>query len=148
MSIGKITAAVVKDGARRGSRIALEWDDGYTGIVDLTPVIAAHKALAPLADADAFRDFQIAGDGWSIEWSCGVDFGSEQLHRWAREQAGEIMPARAFRAWMQRHDMTLDAAAQALGLSRRTIAYYLSEEQVIPKTVMLATEGYDGRRAA
>ena len=40
------------------------------------------------------------------------------------------------------------AAAEALGLSSRMIANYLSEEQVIPKTVMLATEGYDGRRAA
>lgn len=148
MSIGKITAAIVKEGARSGRAIAVEWDDGYTGIVDLAPVIEAHKPLAPLADAGAFHDFRVADDGWSIEWGCGVDFGSEQLHRWAREQAGEIMPARAFRAWMQRHDMTLDAAAEALGLSRRTIAYYLSEEQVIPKTVMLATEGYDGRLVA
>jgi len=64
------------------------------------------------------------------------------------EQAGEIMPAMAFRAWIQRHGMTLDTAAEALGLSRRTIAHYLSVEQVIPKTVMLATEGYDGRKAA
>ncbi|MEP7349664.1 MAG: hypothetical protein ABI668_06885 [Sphingorhabdus sp.] len=44
--------------------------------------------------------------------------------------------------------MTLDRAVDALGLSRRTIAYYLSGEQPIPKTVMLATEGYDHRRAA
>jgi hypothetical protein len=35
--------------------------------------------------------------------------------------------------------MTLDTAASALGLSRRTIAYYLSGEQPVPKTVMLAT---------
>ncbi|NNC73372.1 MAG: helix-turn-helix transcriptional regulator [Sphingomonadaceae bacterium] len=92
------------------------------------------------------------GSSIALEWGCGVDFGSEQLHRWAREQAGEIMSAPmsggAFRARRKRHGMTLDAAAQALGLSRRTIAYYLSEEQVIPKTVMLATDGYDGREAA
>jgi hypothetical protein len=35
----------------------------------------------------------------------------------------------------------------ALGLSRRTIADYLSGERVIPKAVVLATEGYDSRLA-
>jgi transcriptional regulator with XRE-family HTH domain len=49
---------------------------------------------------------------------------------------------------MERHALTLDRAAEALGLSRRTVAYYLSGEQPVPKTVMLATEGYDKRRAA
>jgi hypothetical protein len=91
----------------------------------------------------------VAEDGWSIEWPvCGVDFGAAQLRRWADEQAGEAMPADAFRAWLTRHSFTLDRAAEALGLSRRTIAYYLSGEQPVPKTVMLATEGYDARRAA
>jgi hypothetical protein len=33
-------------------------------------------------------------------------------------------------------------------LSRRMIAYYLSGEQPIPKTVMLATEGFARRMAA
>lgn len=42
--------------------------------------------------------------------------------------------------------LTIDRSA-ALGLSRRTVAYYLSGEQPVPKTVMLAAEGYDGRRA-
>ena len=58
------------------------------------------------------------------------------------------MPAAAFRRWMDGHSLTLDAAAAALGLSRRTIAYYLSGEQPVPKTVMLATVGYGRLRAA
>jgi hypothetical protein len=29
-----------------------------------------------------------------------------------------------------------------LGFARRTVAYYLSGEQPVSKTVMLATEGY------
>jgi transcriptional regulator with XRE-family HTH domain len=51
------------------------------------------------------------------------------------------MRAAAFRAWMEGHALTLDRAAEALGLSRRNVAYYLSGEQPVPKTVMLATEG-------
>ena len=88
-------------------------------------------------------------DRWSVEWpKAGIDLGAAQLRRWADEQAGEAMPRAAFRAWMERHGLTLDRAAEALGLSRRTIAYYLSGEQPVPKTVMLATEGYDKRQAA
>lgn len=56
-----------------------------------------------------------------------------------------IMRAADFRAWMDEHGLTQERAADALGLSRRMIAYYRSGEKVIPKTVMLATEGWAGR---
>jgi hypothetical protein len=49
---------------------------------------------------------------------------------------------------MKRHNFTLDRAAEALGPSRRTVAYCLSAERPVPRTVMMATEGYDRRRAA
>lgn len=143
MSIGRIESAI----ARGQTVLAVAWDDGHRAEIDLAPIIAAHPALAPLADPDGFP--QLAEDGWSVEWPlCGIDFGAAQLRRWADEQAGEAMPREAFRAWLDRHGLTLDAAAGALGLSRRTIAYYLSGEQPVPKTVMLATEGYDRRKAA
>jgi hypothetical protein len=145
MSIGRIEGLLTRGGAT----LALTWDDGHRAPIDLGPVIAAHPSLAPLADPEVFRGVRLAGDGWSVEWpDCGIDFGAAQLRRWADEQAGEAMPAVAFRAWMQGHGFTLDRAAEALGLSRRTVAYYLSGEQPVPKTVMLATEGYDNRQAA
>lgn len=74
-----------------------------------------------------------------------VDFGAGQARRWADEQAGEIMRVADFRAWMVERALTQEAAASTLGLSRRMIAYYLSGEKVIPKTVLLATEGWAGR---
>jgi plasmid maintenance system antidote protein VapI len=74
-----------------------------------------------------------------------VDFGAQQLRHWAGEQAGEVMRVADFRAWMDEHGLTQEAAAQALGLSSRMVAYYLSGEKVIPKTVMLATEGWAKR---
>lgn len=105
--------------------------------------------LAPLRDPENFHRIHIADDGWSIEWpECGIDLGAAQLRRWGDEQAGEAMPAEAFRVWVEKHGLTLGRAAEALGLSRRTVAYYLSGEQPVPKTVMLATEGYDKRQAA
>ena len=105
--------------------------------------------MAPLVDPEVFHRIRVSEDGWSVEWPrCAIDFGAAQLRRWADEQAGEALPASDFRAWMERHGLTRDGAADALGLSRRTIGYYLSGEQPVPKTVMLATEGYDKRQAA
>ena len=144
MSIGKITSVSVTG----PSTLNLQWDDGRRGQIDLSAIIAAHPALGSLTSADVFAGVAISSDGWSLEWLGELDFGSAQLRRWADEQAGETMPAVAFRNWIEAHTMTLDAAAAALGLSRRTIAYYLSGEQPVPKTVMLATLGYERMRAA
>lgn len=144
MSIGKLTA-VSTAGAQA---LALTWDDGRTAQVDLAGVIAGRTALAPLGDVAVFTGASLSDDGWSVEWSCGIDFGASQLRRWTDEQSGEVMAASAFRTWMESHAFTLDRAAEALGLSRRMIAYYLSGEQPVPKTVMLATEGFDRRMAA
>lgn len=143
MSIGRITSMTPSG----RTVFAVTWDDGHRAEIDFAPLAKAHPKLAPLLDPD---DFPVASDdGWSIEWQrSGIDLGAAQLRRWADEQAGEAMPAAAFRGWMQGHGFTLDRAAEALGLSRRTVAYYLSGEQPVPKTVMLATEGYDKRQAA
>lgn len=142
--IGKITkVAVVSD-----KRLEIAWDDGHVAPVDLAEIVAAHKGLSPLKKKGEFARVTVSADGWSIEWPSGVDFGAPQLRRWADEQAGEVMRLADFRAWMDEYGLTQEAAAQALGLSRRMIAYYLSGEKVIPKTVMLATEGWAAREEA
>jgi len=142
--IGKIgSVAVIGD-----KHLEIAWDDGCVAPVDLGDVIDAHKALAPLKKKGEFARVTVSADGWSIEWPSGVDFGAQQLRRWADEQAGEVMPVADFRAWMDEHGLTQEGAAQALGLSRRMIAYYLSGEKPIPKTVMLATEGWSAREEA
>ena len=144
MSIGKLTSlAVTGDHA-----LLLGWDNGTSNTVELAGEIAARKALVELADPDTFARAALSDDGWSVEWPCGIDFGTPQLRRWSDEQAGKTMPPARFRAWIESHQFTLDRAAEALGLSRRTVAYYLSGEQAVPRTVMLATVGYDRRDAA
>ena len=144
MSIGKLTALAVAD----GQSLLLTWDDGTVVHVDLAEVIAGHVALGALANPALFAQAKLADDGWSVEWPGDIDFGAQQLRRWADQQAGNSLSPAAFRIWMESHNFTLDRAAEALGLSRRMIAYYLSGEQPVPKTVMLATEGVDRRMAA
>ena len=46
--------------------------------------------------------------------------------------------AAEFIRWRCKHGLSLTAAAEALGLSRHTIAYYVSAEQEVPRTVLLA----------
>jgi len=144
MAIGKIVSLAVAG----PGRLELEWDDGHGAAVDLGAVIAGHPGLKPIRAAKAFAKAALSEDGWSVEWPGGVDFGAPQLRRWADEQAGETMRADDFRAWMEAHALTLDGAASALGLSRRMIAYYASGEKVVPKTVLLATQGWQAHRRA
>jgi len=142
--LGKIVALAVLG----PSQLEVGWDDGRTAAIEFAALVQTHAALAPLGDPADFDRVQLSDDGWSLEWPSGIDFGTAQLRRWADEQAGEIMSPGDFRAWIDRHELTLDEAARALGLSRRTIAYYRSGEQPVPKTVLLATEGYSARVAA
>ena len=144
MSIGKITALSVSG----STAITVTWDDGVVAPVELGAMIAERNALSPLADPAEFARVSLSDDGWAVEWPSGIDFGAAQLRRWADEQAGNAMPPATFRAWIESHAFTLGRAAEALGLSRRTVAYYLSGEQPVPRTVMLATVGYDRREAA
>jgi hypothetical protein len=44
--------------------------------------------------------------------------------------------------------VSLEAAAEALGLSLRQIAYYASGEHEIPRTVRLACKGWEAERHA
>jgi len=145
MTLGKIASVAAADECK----LALSFDDGLEAIIDLSGIIQKHAGLAALAHSTNFRRVRLSDDGWSLEWpDVEVDFGAPQLRRWADDQAGRTMSADSFREWMQRSQLTLDRAAEELGLSRRTIAYYLSGEQPIPRTVMLATEGLAARQLA
>jgi len=49
--------------------------------------------------------------------------------------------------WMQRNGLTQTAAAEALGISRRMLVYYLTGEKPVPRTVALACLGWEVERA-
>lgn len=126
--------------------LQVTWADGMTGEVDLSGVIGRHRLLAPLMDPAWFAQVRVGEWGWSVEWGDDLDFGTDQLRRWAGEQSGDIMPTEDFQAWRRRCGLSLTAAA-ALGLSRRMVAYYDNGAYPVPKTVMLACEGWEARQA-
>ena len=108
MNLGKLES-VTPIGA---GKLALEFDDGQRATLDLMPLIRKRANLAPLASGEIFQRAKVSDDGWSVEWlDAGIDFGVNQLRRWADEQSGRTMSAERFRDWMERNKLTLDTAA-------------------------------------
>lgn len=130
------------------TKLEVRFKGGWSAVVDLASWIEGVPMLEPLRDPELFAKARVDEWGWHVDWVPDeIDIGGDQLWRMAGEQAGAIMPTAAFRAWRERHGLSLSAAAEVLGLSRRLVAYYDSGERPVPRTVLLACKGYDAERA-
>ncbi len=70
-----------------------------------------------------------------------------------RSRPGSYMPvgdsrqdAVEFLRWRWRYGLSLSQAAEALGISRRQLAYYASGKHVVPRTVLLACKGWEAEQ--
>jgi hypothetical protein len=115
--------------------------------VNLRETVHRLKGLRPLRDANLFAQASIGEGGHSVTWPGGVDIGADRLFELALEQSGRS-DAVEFIRWRWRNGLSLSAAAEALGLSRRQIAYYASGEHEVPRTVRLACKGWEAERHA
>jgi hypothetical protein len=140
----------VRPATERPVTLTIDWDGGTTAVVALGDIARTTPVLRPLLDPAFFGRARVSPEGYAVEWDGDVELSAAQLWRWAGEQSGAFMPAETFRAWRQENHFSLSAAAEALGLSRRQIAYYNSGEQPIPKVVALACRAIatDRRNAA
>jgi integrase len=134
----------VVDGQHR--RIAVTWlagrRRGRLDIVDLSPLIDTHRFYAPLRrNADLFNTAQIINDGHAIAWGDGsIDMSADSIERLAEE----AMTGADFSEFLRRHRLTHQAAAAALGRSKRQIENYLQYD-TLPRMVVLACIGYESR---
>lgn len=71
--------------------------------------------------------------------------GADRLYELGREQAG-LPTASEFNAWMQRNGLSLSAAAETLGMTRRMIVHYRTGSRPIPKVVELACKWLEVER--
>lgn len=71
-----------------GYRIELIFDDGLSGIVDLTNEIGG-KVFEPLRDIKYFKNFQ--KDRWTIYWDFGADLAPEFLYSLVTEQKEDLV---------------------------------------------------------
>ncbi|UUX52097.1 helix-turn-helix transcriptional regulator [Nisaea acidiphila] len=117
------------------ARARLMFENGDHLELDFTERARNRSKLKPLLEPDTFLAGRIVDDGIAVEWPCGIEIDATSLHRSAM--------AMLFRKWRKRHGMSQVNAAEALGLTGRTVQNYESGEQEIPRTVMLAMRGYD-----
>src|SRR5271156_6327208 len=124
--------------------LRIRWDKGDESQVDVSGLIETFRVYEPLRRSpELFAQVRLGEHGTDVVWSDDIDMSADTLWRLAQEQTGATMSPDAFRRWRERKAYTLDAAARALGLSRRMIAYYEHGEKPIPRVVALATRGLE-----
>ena len=119
------------------TRLRLEWSDGT--VADL--------AMLKVPD---FAAVEVGDWGHSLVWPDGSEIGADLLWLDTLSAIGRG-DARQFLEWRLANALSLAKAAEALGLSRRTVAYYSNGDRAVPKTVLLACKGWDAthrRKAA
>jgi len=126
--------------------IEVQWMGGRVTRADLASQLLEFKIYEPVRDPEVFKRLEVGDDGWVLEWPGGSEISSDTIVRLAEEFAVDTtMSPDQFRAWRTQENLTLEQAARALGLSRRTIAYYESGGVRIPRVVALATLALSAR---
>ena len=123
--------------------LSVTFADGETFQVDLGPMIKAYPTMHLLGDASLFKQARIDARGGYVVWvGDDLELAADNLRNMAVEQSGGIGHERLW-GWMDKHGLTQERAALAVGVSRRMLNYYLSGAKPIPKTVWLACLGWE-----
>jgi len=123
--------------------LSVTFADGQTFHVDLGPMIKAYPSMSLLFDESLFNQARIDARGGYVVWiDDDLELAADNLRNMAVEQSGGIGHERLW-GWMDKHSLTQERAALALGVSRRMLNYYLSGAKPIPKTVWLACLGWE-----
>jgi hypothetical protein len=123
-------------------RLHLTFEDDWQADVDLSGWIDNTSLFKPLQDAALFGQAKLGDWGTSVVWvDDEIDMGADNLRHRAVEQAGGIGHERLVN-WLNDNKLTQQQGADAIGVSRRMLNYYLSGDKPIPKTVWLACIGW------
>lgn len=131
--------------ALSGHRLAMTFIDGSKAVVDFTPFFAQSPGLAPLRDETAFAKVCIGEDaGWTAEWpELDIQIGADTLWLDAQTQNAPEENTRVFAQWRARNGLSLAQAAQALGMTPRTMSAYDSGARPVPRYIALAVKGWE-----
>ncbi len=141
MNITDKTRTIESAEAIGPSSLHLSWSDGTEADLDLAATLK-NRAFATLRDPDAFALVEVAEWGHGLSWPSGAEMGADALWLETLSATGHE-DVRAFLEWRIRHALSLSKAADALGVSRRMVAYYSNGEKKVPKPILLACTGWE-----
>ena len=112
--------------------VHLMWSDGTSVDVDCAALREGTTAAAPTV-----------GDwGHSLVWPDGMEVGADRIWLETLTALGRD-DARQFLDWRLRNGLSLANAAEALGIARRSVAYYSNGDRPVPKAILLACRGWE-----
>lgn len=125
-------------------RLRTTWSTGEVLEVDVEPVLRKTKTLEKILDPKVFAKAHLTKWGHGIEWF-DAELGADNIYAWAKEQSGQVSH-QMFDTWMRRNALSLNTAAEALGISRRMVSYYRTAQKNIPRAMWLACLGWEATR--
>ncbi len=120
--------------------LEIDWSTGETLRAELAGWL--RPPFDALNDPALLAQMQVDDWGGGLNWPDGLDLGADTLYELCRKQAG-LPTASEFDAWMKRNNLSLQTAADSLGMTRRMVAYYRTGSRAIPRVVGLACKGWE-----
>jgi hypothetical protein len=125
------------------SQLTILWRSGKQTKVDVAEYLNS-PGYEKLKELAFFASAAVEEWGHGVEWADGeIGIDADSLYRLGKEQAGAAFPVSEFNAWMERNGLSLSAAANALGITRRTVMYYHGGYKPIPIYIKLACLGWE-----
>ncbi|MHB8354794.1 MAG: helix-turn-helix domain-containing protein [Burkholderiales bacterium] len=126
-------------------QIEIHWSTGEAFTTDLKDLIGPLRKEDPfcaLHDSAFFAQGHADDWGDGLIWLGGLNLGADRLYTLGRKQAG-LSTREDLVQWVERNNLSLTHAAEAIGMTRRMVAYYKNGSRPTPKTVWLAGIGYE-----
>lgn len=124
--------------------LELTFIDGQTLMLDLSDDVHHYPGLQPLQEKGVFEGATLGDDGWSVEWpEPDIQIGADTLYLDALAQNAADENTRIFINWRARTGLPLNKAAEALGVSARSISRYSRGREAVPRSLALACLGWD-----
>ncbi|MCL2297072.1 MAG: DUF2442 domain-containing protein [Proteobacteria bacterium] len=126
----------------RGMVLEIRYTGGQLVRVDCSELADRFAVFSALKDRAFFKQVVVSDWGHTLEWPNGEGLDADRLMEMALEQQGRT-DALEFRRWQDRNGLSLTDAAEAIGLTRRTVSQYRTGARPVPRTVMLACKGWE-----
>lgn len=126
----------------KDTRIKVSFSNGIIANINLSDFVSEFASLRPLLnDKELFSKATVGEWGWDIHWTNDIEIHVDTLWRLYLEQNKHLMTPADMCLWRKNFGLSQVKAAEVLGLSKRTLAYYESGAHQIPETVRLACKG-------